>query len=181
MSRNFFVGIYLYPWYNEIRWHSHKKKYTPKIGTYSSIDSNLIDWQTDLIAEAGIDYVIIETVLDEDWCYSFMMDATEQLLKFLRRKNLRWSFLIDTQVAPDRNNIVEKINQLFFEKLQPLLKAGKEEGIFAFDDEQATLSSLVLMTDFLNLDWIHRTPRKKANQVVENMITILLNGLRRSK
>ncbi len=83
--------------------------------------------------------------------------------------------------SPHGRPIVEKINQLFFEKLQPLLKAGMEEGIFAFDDEQATLSSLVLMTDFLNLDWIHRTPKKKANQVVEGMITILLNGLRRRK
>ncbi len=83
--------------------------------------------------------------------------------------------------SPHGRPIVEKINQLFFEKLQPLLKAGMEEGIFTFDDEQATLSSLVLMTDFLNLDWIHRTPRKKANQVVEGMITIILNGLRRRK
>ena len=81
MSRNFLVGIYFYPWYNEIRWHSHKRKFTPQIGTYSSIDPNVIDWQTDLIAEAGIDYVIIETVLHDDWCYPFIMDATEQTLE----------------------------------------------------------------------------------------------------
>lgn len=112
MSRNFLVGIYFYPWYNEIRWHSHKRKFTPKIGTYSSIDPDVIDWQTDLIAEAGIDYVIIETVLHDDWCYPFIMDATEQTLEFLRRKNLSWSFMIDSYVAPDRNKIVEKINHL---------------------------------------------------------------------
>lgn len=83
--------------------------------------------------------------------------------------------------SPHGRPIVEKINHLFFERLQPLLQAGKEEGIFEYEDEQGTLSSLVLMTDFLNLDWIHRTPKKKANQIVESMIAIILNGLRRRK
>ena len=81
--------------------------------------------------------------------------------------------------SPHGRPIVEKINQLFFEKLKPLLASGKEERIFEYDNEETTLSSMVLMTDFLNLDWIHRYPEDKADRVVESVIKIILNGLRR--
>lgn len=81
--------------------------------------------------------------------------------------------------SPHGRPIVEKINALFREKLMPLLHSGREEGIFGFEDEQIIGSTLVFMTDFLNLDWMHRHPERVRDQVVETMIDIILNGLKR--
>jgi hypothetical protein len=61
------------------------------------------------------------------------------------------------------------------------VKAGKEEGIFEFEDEEITALALVFMTDFLNLDWMHRHPEKLRDQVVDMMIGITLNGLKRRR
>jgi hypothetical protein len=35
------------------------------------------------------------------------------------------------------------------------------------------------MTDFLNLDWMMRIPEKRRDEVVDAVVHILLNGLRR--
>ncbi|MEE9169040.1 MAG: hypothetical protein V3U73_04705, partial [bacterium] len=63
--------------------------------------------------------------------------------------------------------------------LRPMLESGKREGIFQLKDEEATVSALVFMSDFLNLDWMHRYPEKMRDRVVEHMIQIILNGLKR--
>ena len=81
--------------------------------------------------------------------------------------------------SPHGRPIVHKINQMVAEKLRPLLEAGQKEGIFQFEDEQSTVSALVFMTDFLNLDWMHRHPERMRDRVVENMIQMILNGLKR--
>jgi AcrR family transcriptional regulator len=83
--------------------------------------------------------------------------------------------------SPHGKPIVEAINKSFAEKLHPLLLAGKKEGLFNFKDETITTASLVFMTDFLNLDWMLRHPEKIRDQVVERMIEIILNGLKRNK
>ncbi len=75
--------------------------------------------------------------------------------------------------------ISEKINSLFREKLKPLLKEGKEMGLLNFEDEDDTLSTLSIMTGFLNLDWMRRVPEKDRDNIVETTIHIILNGLRR--
>jgi len=82
--------------------------------------------------------------------------------------------------SPHGKPIVEAINKSFAEKLCPLLLAGKQQGLFDFKDENITTSSLVFMTDFLNLEWIRQHPEKIRDQVVERMIEIILNGLKRS-
>lgn len=83
--------------------------------------------------------------------------------------------------SPHGKPIVAAINKSFAEKLRPLLLAGKEEGLFDFKDDTITTSSLVFMTDFLNLEWMRLHPEKIRDQVVERMIEIILNGLKRSK
>lgn len=82
---------------------------------------------------------------------------------------------------PHGRPIVEKINTLFREKLLPLLQSGKEEGIFEFEDVETTALALVFMTDFLNPDWMHRHPEKLRDQVVDTMIELTLNGLKRRR
>jgi AcrR family transcriptional regulator len=82
--------------------------------------------------------------------------------------------------SPHGKPIVEAINKSFAEKLCPLLLAGKQQGLFDFEDENITTSTLVFMTDFLNLEWIRQRQEEIRDQVVERMIEIILNGLKRS-
>jgi len=81
--------------------------------------------------------------------------------------------------SPHGKPIVEAINKSFAEKLRPLLLSGKEEDLFSFEDLDVTVSAMVFMTDFLNLEWMRQYPEKIRNRVVDRMIDILLNGLRR--
>lgn len=81
--------------------------------------------------------------------------------------------------SPHGKPIVEAINKSFAEKLCPLLLAAKREGLFDFEDVDITVSTIVFMTDFLNLEWMRQYPDKIRDQVVSRMIDILLNGLRR--
>jgi AcrR family transcriptional regulator len=81
--------------------------------------------------------------------------------------------------SPHGHPIVVKINDLFKEKLLPLLREGKEENIFDYEDEAYASSTLVFMTDFLNMDWIHHYPEEMCDRVVETMIEIMINGLKR--
>ena len=82
--------------------------------------------------------------------------------------------------SPHGKPIVEAINKSFAEKLRPLLVAGRQQGLFHFKDENITTSSLVFMTDFLNLEWIRQYPEKIRDQVVGRMIELILNGLKGS-
>jgi len=80
---------------------------------------------------------------------------------------------------PHGKPIVDKINDVFLEKLRPLLRNGKEQGILDYKDEASTLNALVFMTDFLNLAWMMRIPEKQRDEVVDAVVHILLNGLKR--
>ena len=80
---------------------------------------------------------------------------------------------------PHGKPMVDKINDVFLEKLIPLIKMGQAQGVLDFEDETSTLDALVFMTDFLNLDWMMRIPEKKRDEIVEAVIRIILNGLRR--
>jgi AcrR family transcriptional regulator len=82
---------------------------------------------------------------------------------------------------PHGKPIVEKINEFFSEKLRPLLIEGKNQNILEINDIESTLSALVIMTDFLNLDWMRRICETDRNIVIERVIEILLNGIRRKK
>jgi AcrR family transcriptional regulator len=80
---------------------------------------------------------------------------------------------------PHGKPMVDKINDVFLEKLIPLIKIGQAQDVLDFEDETSTLEALVFMTDFLNLDWMMRIPEKKRDEIVEAVIRIILNGLRR--
>ena len=81
--------------------------------------------------------------------------------------------------SPHGKPIVAAINKSFAEKLCPLLLEGKEAGLFDFEDVDVTTSTLVFMTNFLNLEWIRLNPEKIRDQIAGRMIEIVLNGLKR--
>lgn len=60
-----------------------------------------------------------------------------------------------------------------------MLTAGQQEGVFEFADLENIANTLVFMTEFLNLDWMHRYPESLRDQIVDIMIEIILNGLKR--
>ncbi len=81
--------------------------------------------------------------------------------------------------SPHGRPIVEKINQMFQDKLRPLLQAGKTAGIFDYRDEDVVVASIAYMTQFLNLEWMQMYPEALRDAVIETTIDILLNGIRR--
>ncbi len=81
--------------------------------------------------------------------------------------------------SPHGRPIINQINELFREKLLPLLIAGKQEGVFEFRDAEPLATTLVFMTDFLNLEWMHRYPESLRDQILDTMIELILHGLRR--
>lgn len=82
---------------------------------------------------------------------------------------------------PHGQPIVARINLLFLEKVRPWLRAGKDDGLFNFDDEEATLAAIVCMIQFLNLDWMRQVPESLRDQIMEHVIQIILFGLKRRK
>ncbi|MCB0289682.1 MAG: TetR/AcrR family transcriptional regulator [Calditrichaeota bacterium] len=83
--------------------------------------------------------------------------------------------------SPHGHPIVEKLNLLFMEKLIPLLREGRMQGRFDFEDEPTMAATLVYMSEFLNFDWMQHYPETMRDRVVETMISVILNGLKRSR
>ncbi len=80
---------------------------------------------------------------------------------------------------PHGRPIVKEINGLFAEKLRPLLQEGQAEGMFSSEDPEIVLSAIVTMIHFLNLKWLRQIPDIQQDQIVEKVIDIILNGIRR--
>jgi TetR/AcrR family transcriptional repressor of mexJK operon len=80
---------------------------------------------------------------------------------------------------PHGRPIVEKINEFMREKIRPLLEEGQKNKVLKIKDEESTLSALVVMTDFLNLEWMRRIDEKEGDKIIEQAIEIITNGIRR--
>jgi TetR/AcrR family transcriptional repressor of mexJK operon len=80
---------------------------------------------------------------------------------------------------PHGRPIIEKINEFMREKLRPLLKEGQKSKRLKIKDLESTLSALVVMTDFLNLDWMRRIDETEGDKIIERAIEIITNGIRR--
>lgn len=85
------------------------------------------------------------------------------------------------EYSPHGRPIVEKINEIFSEKILPLLEEGQDKGVFIDTEKEKIASALVIMTRFLNLDWIRRYPEEMCDQQIETVVEIILNGLKRRK
>jgi hypothetical protein len=81
--------------------------------------------------------------------------------------------------CPHGRPISDKISDLFKEKIKPLLVAEKQENILEFGHQDATVSAIVVMTEYLTFDWMRRGDEKERDRIIEMTINILLNGLRR--
>lgn len=82
---------------------------------------------------------------------------------------------------PHGRPIIEKINEFMREKIRPLLQEGQRSHLLQIEDEESTLSALVVMTDFLNLDWIRRIEEKEGDKIIKQAVEIITNGIRRRK
>ena len=81
--------------------------------------------------------------------------------------------------SPHGQPVINKIHEMLMSRLKTLLESGMREGVFEIKDKQAYTSTLLYMTGFLNLQWMRHEPEKLRNMVINSMIDILLNGLKR--
>lgn len=95
-------GIYFYPWYCAKRWQETPRILTSSKGEYDSTCLEVVRWQVDHLAGCGFDYVILELVPVTDWGFLVVDRAITQMIPLLRKKGIRWSFLLDAYVAEDR-------------------------------------------------------------------------------
>ena len=80
---------------------------------------------------------------------------------------------------PHGRPIIEKINEFMREKIRPLLEEGQKNKVLKIEDQESTLSALVVMTDFLNLEWMRRVDEKEGDKIIERAVEIITNGIRR--
>lgn len=81
---------------------------------------------------------------------------------------------------PHGRPIVEKINEFLREKLLPLFQEGQSRGLLKNGDQESILSALLVMTDFLNLEWMRRIDEQSGDKIIQQVIEILMNGIRRN-
>ena len=81
--------------------------------------------------------------------------------------------------SPHGQPVIQKISELFQQKIRPILQAGLEDGTLELSNTEVTASTIGLMTKFLNLEWMLRTPKTERDEIIETMLHIILNGLRR--
>jgi hypothetical protein len=117
-------GLYFYPWYNEQRWSEAPKRHVPLIGEYDSRDPDVIQWQAEVIAGCGFDYVIFEVVPVDDWCFGCCAESINRMIPELAARNVGWSFLIDAFPPPNGEKRVRKIRQV----LDYICTRGWEDG-----------------------------------------------------
>jgi len=75
--------------------------------------------------------------------------------------------------------MVCRVREMFVEKLRIILQDGIREGSLYVNNESHALHTIEAMTAFLNLDWMKEHPESFRDHIVENMLDILLNGIKR--
>jgi AcrR family transcriptional regulator len=81
---------------------------------------------------------------------------------------------------PHGRPITEKITEFLREKLKPLIKQGTQDGSLSINDQEGVLTAIIVMTDFLNIEWLRRNDDNYMNNVIDRVIEIILNGIRRN-
>jgi hypothetical protein len=106
------MGVYFYPWYCARRWRETPHRETPSIGEYDSRDPAVIEWQAELIASCGFDYVAFETLPNGDWGCEHALEAIGAIIPRLRQRGLSWTFLLDVAVSSRRDRGFEEVEEL---------------------------------------------------------------------
>lgn len=92
------VGVYLYPWYSSDGRHwDNTVLDKPYIGYYDSRDPATIEWQLKLIANAGIDFIIIS------WWgpNSFEDNAAKVIADYVGRHGLKFVIMVEPYLGND--------------------------------------------------------------------------------
>ncbi len=82
--------------------------------------------------------------------------------------------------SPQGHPITKKLRDMFRKRLIQLLQAGKQEGVFNFTNEHRVADTLTHLLEFLNYDWMRHYPETYREEIIEQTIEIILNGLKRS-
>ncbi|RMF59275.1 MAG: TetR/AcrR family transcriptional regulator [Calditrichaeota bacterium] len=107
----------------------------------------------------------------------FIRDFYNGLKQYTREMESLPEYFCDH--SPHGRPIIQKIQEILLEKIEPLLRAGVSEGIFSLSDPKSVAQSLVFQISFLNHDWMQHYPEKTRNKIVNTTIEIILNGLKR--
>ncbi|MEW9834487.1 hypothetical protein [Mesorhizobium marinum] len=120
------VGIYLYGWYDEEKWTSHRFPLRPQIGFYRSGDPLLARWQVEQIARTGVDFVVFEMVPHSDHSFEQICSHVRNCLPLLAERGIGYSFLVDMAIFRE---IAEPF-RIYSETLERLAGEGWLEGCF---------------------------------------------------
>ena len=80
---------------------------------------------------------------------------------------------------PHGRPIIKKISEILKEHLTPLIDQGIQDGSLQISDRDGAVSSLIVMTSFLNIEWILRHDDETSGRIFDNVIEIISNGIRR--
>ncbi|MEX3854203.1 hypothetical protein AB3X94_09060 [Paraburkholderia sp. BR10923] len=105
-------GIYYYPWYSAARWRQHPRRHTPRIGEYHSGDEKLVAHHAKQLQALGVDFIVIEALLETDWNFEETFAATLQLCRTLKAHQIEFTFLVDTFGGVYREELIDQFSSL---------------------------------------------------------------------
>jgi AcrR family transcriptional regulator len=81
--------------------------------------------------------------------------------------------------SPHGQPVVNTIHEMLRSRLDALLEFGIAQGNFHIKEKDIYKNTIFFMTAFLNHDWMRNYPQNLRDDVVDTMIAILINGLKR--
>jgi AcrR family transcriptional regulator len=107
----------------------------------------------------------------------FYKTYISDLRKYARKLSHLPESLYETY--PHGRPITQKISNLMKEKLMPIIAEGEQDGSLSISNQEETAAAITVMTDFLNIEWILRNDEDYIGNLVDRVIEIILNGIRR--
>lgn len=83
--------------------------------------------------------------------------------------------------SPHGKPMIDKMKEMVSFRLKPILEEGIRNGIFRPMDPDRMVQAIMLTTFFLHLIWIRSVSKKERDQQIEDVLNILLNGLKGGK
>ncbi len=74
--------------------------------------------------------------------------------------------------------LILQLHDMFNTRLEPILKSGREAGLFHFEDITLTLRALNEMTQFLSVEWAASLPEKQRDKIFNTIVTLMVQGLK---
>ncbi len=84
------------------------------------------------------------------------------------------------QNSPHGKPIIDAIREMVVDKMRPILEAAKKNRNLKIENQEITLNALAYMTSFISLDWMLQEEESYRDQVIEQVIDIILHGIKRS-